>query len=110
MASPVYSKRFLAVTALATNAQATVPPGKVWIVTHWALTCSTDNTLGYCILHAPYPVLVAYYTEVATTQHVSRYQETRIPCYAGEIVRADAIATHWDVVVAGYELDAAPGP
>lgn len=108
MTSPVYSKRFIGVTGLTTNAQAVVPASKVWIVTHWALTCGTDNTLGYALLHAPYPVLVAYYTEVATTQHVSRYQETRLVMYAGETLRADAIATKWDVIVCGYELDAAP--
>jgi len=107
MTSPVFSKRFIAVTALATNAQAVVPAGKVWILTHWAATCSTDNTLGYFLVHAPYPVLVAYYTEQSTTNHVSRYQETRIVLYAGETLRFDAIATKWDAVASGYELTAA---
>jgi len=106
--SPVFSKRFIAVAMAAGGHQdAVVPAAKVWVVTHWIATCGTDNVLGYCLLYAPYPVPVAIYQEAATTNHVGRFQETRITLYAGETLRAATVATIWNIVISGYELTAA---
>lgn len=102
-----YSKTFIS-AALAAGGQinAVVPAGKVWIVTDWIMGCGTDNVLGYGLLYAPFPSLIAYYQEAATANHVYRYQSSRIALIAGQTLRAATVATIWNITVSGYELDA----
>jgi hypothetical protein len=104
--SQPYSKRFLVVAATSVSpAPATVPQGKVWIITD--MTAYWDSgTNPSIVIQAPGPTVIWNPGTGPFAGTVAGRWNGRVVLYAGETVKATIFAGTWDLTVCGYELDA----
>jgi hypothetical protein len=104
--SSVYSKRLLAAAALAGEAHAIVPAGKVWVVK--SVVASPDIVpaggaeldVGVASLVQPIQLLIA-----AGARQMVNWQGMLV-LYANETLQAYARTGTWEVACSGYELNA----
>lgn len=106
MSGSVYTRRLLAVHLTpSAAADAVVPAGKVWILTHLVGVAASSGSQAVLGIYAPNPITVAVAVQAPNTIQVYAV-ETRIVLQAGEDLHVQAVAGDWNVTATGYEFNA----
>jgi hypothetical protein len=86
-------------------ADAVVPAGKQWIITHLVGVCDGSASQGVLGIYAPSGHTVAVGIQPAGSNAVYAV-ETRIVLLAGEDLHVQAVSGTWHVTITGYEFNA----
>lgn len=105
MTSPVYTRRLLAASQLAGAATATVPAGRVWIVTD--INGIARSQVGpHAEVYAAVGNILFSYLESLDSDHPMMQWRGKQVLVAGEVLTVNGAGGTVDVTVIGYDLTA----
>lgn len=104
--SVVYTKRLMTAAGLSAELDATVPAGKVWIVTDINAVARTITPPHAEVFAQILAGILFWYAETTDADHPWLQWRGRQVLVAGEVLRINAAFSTMDVTVIGYELTA----
>ena len=106
MAAPVYSRRLLDHPYTAGTVSATVPAGKVWVVTNITAVPRGSEVTGWTTYVATATGLIFALFSLLSADPRGQTWAGRVPLIAGEGLAVFQAVGSWDVIVSGYDLTA----
>lgn len=104
--SGVYSKRFLSFAGDGNAHAATVPAGKVWIISDVSVASAQPGQTVNAAAAGPAPINFFLWSNAATPNWLSAHWTGHLVLSAGEQVTGFVTANLGSMVVSGYELSA----